>query len=173
PAVIFPLGLLAAGQQRQAAEAAARAGEEQRVEADLRRLQIAMADARAGVRGLLLTGGARFGDDYDRGRAETQAAWRALAADARGSSLEGRLTELQVAVDTWQGWSADQRDDPSAGPAALPEEDDLFQRFRSAAEPLGARSAALAAGDRAEAAGLLRERLMATMFGSMLGPALL
>jgi PAS domain S-box-containing protein len=170
----LPFPIVAIAHQRQALAAGARALSETRLQADVRRLRLAVAGEAGGVRAYLLTGDrARLGD-YDRGRSQAAAAWSDASADAGASGMMADLTPVRSGLDDWRSWA-----DALVGPAgaggeapdvtALREVDRRMARFLAAAGRLDATAGAAAARDGADSDALDVAAVNAGVAGVLLG----
>jgi PAS domain S-box-containing protein len=164
------MGQSAANLQSQALAVDQRAHRAEQTVTDIRVLQAAVVDEAAGLRGYVLTAKAVFLSDYDLRRSQAEEAWSALAADAAGSRLEARLSQLKAALDAWQAW-ASQRQQASAPAAPARDGDSLLDAVLAAAGPLERLAGVLAVDDRAEAGRLQQQALIGTILGSLGGAA--
>jgi PAS domain S-box-containing protein len=170
----LPLPIVAIVHHRQALAAGGRALSEARLQADIRRVRLAVAGEAGAVRGYVLTGDPALVSDYDRSRSQAAIAWSDASADAGDSGLQAELAPVRSELDDWQTW-ADGRLRPAGagqeppGPAALRDGDRRRAGFLAASGRLDALAAAGAARDGAGSDALHRAAANAGIAGVLLG----
>jgi PAS domain S-box-containing protein len=169
---LVPVGIVVAAQPGQAAHRAQRL---ERVVGDLAAIQAGALGAGGGLRGYVETGDAGLLDEFDAGRAETDAAWSALERDATGTSLAAGLPRLRATTGAWQSWAARRRLErvPTAPGAGLGDGETLLGRLETEAAALAERASALASRAGAEARRLAALGAVAGTIGPTGGSAAL